>query len=455
MSAVAVRRFAGVAVGLLAALIAVEILIRITGQRVEPSFGTILTLTRTAQENTQRNGAPAIFSLWAPDDALGWRFRANTAVDLSAISYYERKEARTNSAAMLDGEPDPRKKFVFVIGDSLVEGLPVADEQHFGRRLERVFPSHDFLNFGVSGYGSVQSYLHLNERMRERAASHVIVAVYFGNDFDDNDPFRNNSMVSLPGYQRDAIPFLREDDAIAYGGDARPALAGLFERSQVGLVAQRALRNAGVIKPRGYQVALRILRRLDTELRATGVPLTVLLIPDDAMLTSATAPLHDALMSDLNAASIETISLLPAFRATGLPTMGFRDQSGKTIDPHWNSAGHAVAARAIAEALQSRLGGAEDLSRIDEEETQAAAMTAGIDALYTRGDAAAAAVEFRKVLARNPAHYGATYQLATALDRAGKADEARPLWERVVTMAEKYNDQQTLATARNRLARKP
>jgi tetratricopeptide (TPR) repeat protein len=83
------------------------------------------------------------------------------------------------------------------------------------------------------------------------------------------------------------------------------------------------------------------------------------------------------------------------------------------------------------------------------------AMKAGLDALYTRNDPAAAAVEFRKVLANNPTHYGATYQLATALDRAGRRAEARPLWEKVVTMAEGYKDQPTLATARARLAQKP
>ena len=451
-----IRRIAGVTLGLAAALVAVEILIRVSGQRVEPSFGTILRLTRTAQDNTQRSGGPPIFGLWQPDDALGWRFRADTAVELSSIRYYERKTARTNSAGMLDSEPDPTKKFVFVIGDSLVEGLPVAEDQHFCRRLERVFPSHDFLNFGISGYGSVQSYLHLKQRMTERTPSHVLFAVYFGNDFDDNDPFRNNSMVSLPGYQRDAIPFLAADERIVYGSAARPAVTALFERSQAWLVVQRALRNSGMTRPHGYHVALRILRRLDAELRAAGVPFTVLLIPDDAMLSSPSAPLHDALMAELASASIDTISLLPQFRATGLPTLGFRDQSGKTIDPHWKGAGHAIAARAIAEAMQSRLpGGAGDLSTLDEEAAQAAMMTAGLDALYRRGDAAAAAVEFRKVLARNPSHYGATYQLATALDRAGQPKEARPLWEIVVVMAKQYNDQQTLATARARLARTP
>jgi tetratricopeptide (TPR) repeat protein len=84
-----------------------------------------------------------------------------------------------------------------------------------------------------------------------------------------------------------------------------------------------------------------------------------------------------------------------------------------------------------------------------------ALMKAGLDALYKRSDPGAAAIEFRKVLELNPTHYGATYQLATALDRLGKPAEARPLWEKVVRMAEGYNDKDTLATARARLARKP
>jgi Flp pilus assembly protein TadD len=86
-------------------------------------------------------------------------------------------------------------------------------------------------------------------------------------------------------------------------------------------------------------------------------------------------------------------------------------------------------------------------------ETDEALMKAGLDALYTRKDANAAATVFRKVLERNPTHYGATYQLATALDRAGKPDEARPLWEKVLAMAEATRDTDTAGTARARLGK--
>jgi tetratricopeptide repeat protein len=82
---------------------------------------------------------------------------------------------------------------------------------------------------------------------------------------------------------------------------------------------------------------------------------------------------------------------------------------------------------------------------------EAAMMQAGLDALYARNDVEAAAAHFRKVLAQNPSHYGATFQLALTLDRAGRAEEARPLWERVLRLAETFGDKNTAAMARARL----
>ena len=82
-------------------------------------------------------------------------------------------------------------------------------------------------------------------------------------------------------------------------------------------------------------------------------------------------------------------------------------------------------------------------------------MKSGLEALYAKGDPDAAIPIFRKVLEQNPSHYGATYQLAMALDRAGKPTEARPLWEKVLRMAEGYKDEKTVDAARARLAQQP
>ena len=85
----------------------------------------------------------------------------------------------------------------------------------------------------------------------------------------------------------------------------------------------------------------------------------------------------------------------------------------------------------------------------------AATMRLGLDALRVKRDPALAAGLFRKVLAHNPEHYGATFQLATALDEAHKPAEARPFWTRVLTMANAVNDVTLANTARARLAKVP
>lgn len=117
-------------------------------------------------------------------------------------------------------------------------------------------------------------------------------------------------------------------------------------------------------------------------------------------------------------------------------------------------------------ALESRLPGrpwiAESLARLSgtaapnlsNDATQQQLMREGL-ALLRAGQSSNAAASFRRVLAINPSHYGAHYQLAVALDALGKAAEARALWERVLRMATEYQDAATATTARARLARRP
>lgn len=80
-------------------------------------------------------------------------------------------------------------------------------------------------------------------------------------------------------------------------------------------------------------------------------------------------------------------------------------------------------------------------------------MARGIDLLYTQNSPMQAAAQFRMVLQRSARHYGATYQLAVALDRAGQSKEARAYWSKVLEMATSDADTRTADQARARLAR--
>ena len=99
---------------------------------------------------------------------------------------------------------------------------------------------------------------------------------------------------------------------------------------------------------------------------------------------------------------------------------------------------------AVLRTAQTRLAAPDTAS-------QAGLMARGLDLMYARNDPVAAIEQFRAVLARNPKHYGATYQLAVALDRAGRPVDAKAMWERVLPMAIQFKDQKTIDTARARL----
>lgn len=89
----------------------------------------------------------------------------------------------------------------------------------------------------------------------------------------------------------------------------------------------------------------------------------------------------------------------------------------------------------------------------ESQQSEGAIMTEGLRLLDVERDAGAAAVKFRQVLERNPAHYGATWQLARALDAAGRPEEARPVWEKMLEMARNAKDAASEARVRERLRR--
>ena len=81
-----------------------------------------------------------------------------------------------------------------------------------------------------------------------------------------------------------------------------------------------------------------------------------------------------------------------------------------------------------------------------------AAMLAGL--IYQRrlGDPARAVDLYRTVLRLVPTHYGAHYQIATALLAAGEATAARAAWRTFVPLAEAHGDRKSLDSAPPELA---
>jgi hypothetical protein len=81
-----------------------------------------------------------------------------------------------------------------------------------------------------------------------------------------------------------------------------------------------------------------------------------------------------------------------------------------------------------------------------------AVMRAALGAFYERANAAEAVPLFRKVLAAQPNHYGAMYQLAKALDVTGARVESTQWWTRVLAEARLVGDTVTAKQASQRLS---
>jgi Tfp pilus assembly protein PilF len=125
------------------------------------------------------------------------------------------------------------------------------------------------------------------------------------------------------------------------------------------------------------------------------------------------------------------------------------DRGGKPSEARaaWNdmkARAEAIGDTATLHSVQRRLAAPDTAS---EEST----MALGLYDLYTKSDFPDAATEFRRVIAKNPAHYGATYQLAKTLNLMGQRDQATPLWRKVLGMATQYRDANTIQQAKDRL----
>jgi tetratricopeptide (TPR) repeat protein len=91
------------------------------------------------------------------------------------------------------------------------------------------------------------------------------------------------------------------------------------------------------------------------------------------------------------------------------------------------------------------------LARLDMGAVDAALMEQGLVALRVQNEPARAVTIFQQILAHTPSHYGARYQLAKALDAAGRGGEATLVWSQVLQAAESIGDTNTVAEVRTRL----
>ena len=167
-------------------------------QRVLPNVGLVLgsiVLTLCCVELALRVLGLSFPVFMQPNDTLGWSYfpdvegysvhEATTWVKINADGFRDRRHERVKPSSTFR---------IAVVGDSFTEGSNVAFEDTFPAVVERelafcsMFKEQkvEVLNFGVSGYGTAQSYLLLRERVLLYEPDLVVLAFYNGNDVADN-----------------------------------------------------------------------------------------------------------------------------------------------------------------------------------------------------------------------------------------------------------------------------
>jgi len=295
---------------------------------------------------TWRPGTAERARFWSPHPLYGWAHRPGTRGRFVGPGWDV--EVRINSHGLRDVEhayerTSSDRRRLLLLGDSFGWGFGVEQEETLTAVLGRLCPDWEFVNASVSGWGTDQEYLYYREEGRRYAPDAVVLLIYA------NDVLEL-SRDHMYGYPKPY--FAVEEDRLVLRNvpvpERTPGQRLYTWLAAHSFVAHRllAVTRIGVAIDVGGSTQLdlavseRLLRRFARELRAEDVAFRWVLIPMEPALADvyrAVGRAEGVPVLDL-AASFETA------RAHG-ETLTLPD------NPHWNAAGHRLAARELAQAL--------------------------------------------------------------------------------------------------------
>ena len=347
-----------------------------------------------------------------PHPVLGWSLEPAAAY----TTYVPQAvRVRYNTDGWRDVGPATRNPSaaarVAVLGDSFIEAYSVDLEDSFTRRLDALGGDDvEIWNFGVGGYGTLQSALAFDIAGRDIRPDLVLLGFHLGNDLRNNDralgsivntgtvkvdgrPFltdgpdtewhvapidlaaaerrftaereridawplrytRRSVLLRVAGRVLRGTPASSGPEATVPGDGSRPDARGTLARFGVHLC-----REAPEIE-RAWRTTTRILERLQTDTDRLGARLVVFTVPafeevDETAMAEALAGTAEAESVCLERAPGYT-RLAGVLDGLGIQMVdllpAFRDthrsheESLFRIDRHWNPAGHALAAEQV------------------------------------------------------------------------------------------------------------
>lgn len=348
-----------------------------------------------------------------PDPWTGYRMRA------SASGWFVRGvEGRTNAHGQRDDEtplakPAGRHR-ILLLGDSFSVGVNVAQPDIYPQLLERALrercgPAVEVVNTAVAGWDPFQYaryYEHTGERFEP---DQVVVGFFVGNDAYSTSLEPGRQLTAVMGRRVHPPASTREARLLAariwlyghshlarrwwnrelrvlapedFAREPEPRDGGRFTSGYLGLQASRMGNHR---KRNALQTELATrnvdeIARIHARTRAAGIPLLVVLIPDENQVN---AGLRDAIFADprlieqifprradvprdprapfdlampqrllaelFAARGIATLDLLPDFLAA--------EARLYMNDSHWNEAGHRLVAARLLEPLAAGVPG--------------------------------------------------------------------------------------------------
>ncbi len=163
--------------------------------------------------------------LYQPDPVLGYRHRPGPfAIRLTNgykwVATHGQDTLRRTRAGNREGAGG---KGLWVFGCSFTHGWSLEDDQTYPWKLQEKLPTYDVRNFGVGGYGTLQSYLQLDRELESADPPEICVLAYA--DFHDarNTFLRERRKSVITWNTRQGLPqphaWLNDEGELEWGTD--------------------------------------------------------------------------------------------------------------------------------------------------------------------------------------------------------------------------------------------
>jgi lysophospholipase L1-like esterase len=331
-----------------------------------------------------RNYTNPMGSFFEPDNELGCHGKPNFVgrfrrTDFDVVVEQDENGFRRGELPNAAAEHD-----VYVLGDSFVWGYGVGQSDLLTNQIQRQLAGKRVHNLGLIGAGTVQEYLIFQKQVVDKLKpGDAVVLVFFGNDFGDNiglhlsgrayatidqgkvcvvSPQPDSSLHQWKNWMKDKSCLF---NLLTYCADRfqdRRSLKNLGDRATRPLPPPEKIQADTADSSPAVRITRYYLSELKTACMAKGVRFYAANVPgqaelgeDDVTSTSdlclpeETAYRHtfERMVRELGIATVDLMAPMVAAKQSGrFARMTFEH------DFHWNSAGHTIAAEAIAAAIK-------------------------------------------------------------------------------------------------------